>query len=116
MATVAKHYIQALAANGTTVGVAQVADTSGYWPGAFAWIKGPNLAIDDGRRVVIKEILSATTVRVTFADKIDDLTWNNSQGHPSNNAGSDISGFLTGGTLTQPEQAVHGVRNDLSKP
>ncbi len=85
----------------TAAGYATVTDTSGLWPGAVCWLRGAS-GSPAAVAVVVADIASATSVGLRFV----------SQGGVGR---SDISAYTTGSLLTQPEQVVGGVRDDLDR-
>jgi hypothetical protein len=83
-------FFQALTANGDTTGYATVADSSGFYAGAIAYITGP----PGSKRCVITEVKSATLIGLRFIS--DD---NEQQGLGQIYGGrSNLTGYTTAGT------------------
>ena len=81
---------QALTAQGGTDGTVTVASTTGYVAGAYGWIRGADLAVDDGRRVRIAQVVDATTLKLRYDERIDNKGFRTGEGYPSNQAGSNF--------------------------
>lgn len=99
---------QALTADGTTTGYVTVADTSGFYPGAEAWLSSSAAQ----QRVIITEIKSGTQVGVRFV--ATEVTNSSALMYGSRSSAAAFTTAL-GSRLDMPQQLVRVIQPSFSK-